>query len=79
MFGFLLNFPCLNVPETYYLSKHKPIKTPEDGFEPPLEEPESSVLPLDDSGLQNNYTICYTHFSNKNQSFVEFKKTFLKR
>ena len=55
------------------------IKTPEDGFEPPLEEPESSVLPLDDSGLQNNYTICYTHFSNKNQSFVEFKKIFLKR
>ena len=26
-------------------------KTPEDGFEPPLEEPESSVLPLDDSGI----------------------------
>ena len=29
------------------------IKLPEDGFEPPLEEPESSVLPLDDSGIQN--------------------------
>ena len=26
-------------------------KTPGDGFEPPLEEPESSVLPLDDPGL----------------------------
>lgn len=24
--------------------------TPEDGFEPPLKEPESFVLPLDDSG-----------------------------
>ena len=24
--------------------------TPGDGFEPPLEEPESSVLPLDDPG-----------------------------
>lgn len=31
------------------------IKTPEDGFEPPLEEPESSVLPLDDSGMYYNY------------------------
>ena len=25
--------------------------SPEDGFEPPLEEPESPVLPLDDSGI----------------------------
>ena len=25
--------------------------SPGDGFEPPLEEPESSVLPLDDPGL----------------------------
>lgn len=25
-------------------------KIPGDGFEPPLEEPESSVLPLDDPG-----------------------------
>ena len=25
--------------------------TPGDGFEPPLEEPESSVLPLDDPGI----------------------------
>ena len=26
-------------------------KTPGDGFEPPSEEPESSVLPLDDPGI----------------------------
>ena len=29
-----------------------PSKTPEDGFEPPSEDPESSVLPLDDSGIK---------------------------
>lgn len=28
-------------------------KIPEDGFEPPLEDPESPVLPLDDSGIIN--------------------------
>lgn len=28
------------------------LKTPGDGFEPPLKEPESFVLPLDDPGLQ---------------------------
>ena len=39
------------------------IKTPEDGFEPPLEEPESSVLPLDDSGLFYNYTILFYKLS----------------
>ena len=27
-------------------------KIPEDGFEPPLKDPESSVLPLDDSGTK---------------------------
>ena len=27
------------------------LKTRGDGFEPPLEEPESSVLPLDDPGI----------------------------
>ena len=32
-------------------------KTPEDGFEPPLKEPESSVLPLDDSG---KFSIIYS-------------------
>ena len=26
--------------------------SPEDGFEPPLEDPESPVLPLDDSGIR---------------------------
>ncbi len=35
-------------------------QTPEDGFEPPLEEPESSVLPLDDSGI----SIYIIHFFN---------------
>ena len=29
---------------------------PGDGFEPPLNDPESSVLPLDDPGLQYDYT-----------------------
>lgn len=28
-------------------------KTPGDGFEPPLKEPESFVLPLDDPGITN--------------------------
>ena len=30
------------------------LKTPGDGFEPPLKEPESFVLPLDDPGLLCN-------------------------
>ena len=29
--------------------------SPGDGFEPPLEEPESSVLPLDDPGIQSEF------------------------
>lgn len=29
---------------------------PGDGFEPPLDDPESSVLPLDDPGVHDNYT-----------------------
>ena len=29
---------------------------PGDGFEPPLEEPESSVLPLDDPGAYLDFT-----------------------
>lgn len=31
--------------------------SPGDGFEPPLEEPESSVLPLDDPGIYKNSII----------------------
>ena len=34
-----------------FFAKYLIFKTPGDGFEPPLEEPESSVLPLDDPGL----------------------------
>ena len=33
--------------------------TPGDGFEPPLEEPESSVLPLDDPGISFNINNLY--------------------
>ena len=35
-------------------------KTPGDGFEPPLKEPESFVLPLDDPGL-----LCFSSFIDK--------------
>lgn len=35
----------------YNIFLNKKIKTPGDGFEPPLEDPESSVLPLDDPGI----------------------------
>ena len=30
---------------------YRVLRTPGDGFEPPLKEPESFVLPLDDPGL----------------------------
>ena len=32
------------------------VNLPGDGFEPPLDDPESSVLPLDDPGAQLDYT-----------------------
>ena len=32
------------------------VKTPGNGFEPLLEEPESSVLPLDDPGAQFDFS-----------------------
>ena len=38
-------------------------KTPGDGFEPPLKEPESFVLPLDDPGI-----ICKLHFDSTTNS-----------
>ena len=39
-------------------------KFPGDGFEPPLEEPESSVLPLDDPGTLHIYFITKNQMSN---------------
>ncbi len=45
-----------------FLNQHNKLKQfPGDGFEPPLEEPESSVLPLDDPGV-------YFYFITKNKN-----------
>ena len=53
------------------------VKSPGDGFEPPLKEPESFVLPLDDPGLNLFYKKIITPQKSFTREFAEKLKFFL--
>ena len=55
------------------------IKTPGDGFEPPLKEPESFVLPLDDPGTYPNSITNKYHSQRIKPYSIHTKKTPLEK